>query len=44
MKKGNLVKLMCIFWEKQIYRCYSCSALVLKDTNILLVLIDKINS
>lgn len=44
MKKGNLVKLVCTFGEKQRYKCYSCSASVLKDANILPALIDKINS
>lgn len=44
MKKGNLVKLVCAFGEKQGYKCYSCSASILKDTSVLLALIDKINS
>lgn len=43
-KKVNLVKLMCTFWGKQRYKCYSHSTSVLKNINILPALIDKINS
>lgn len=43
MKEGNLVKFMYIFLGKQAFRCFSCSIVLIKDTNIPLVLIDKIN-
>lgn len=38
------MKFMYIFLGKQAFRCFSCSTFLIKDTNIPLVIVDKINS